>query len=196
MSEEIVVAGARLYLRTLAETDIGDEYFSWIKDPEVHEYLEVQTHNLTKGSLYEYLKGFDNKSTNFAFAIMLREGSQSNAKHIGNITPRVNSNNAFGIIGTLISPRYQGAGLGTEARSLICQFGFERQGLAKIVSGAAAANIASIQSNKRLGFVLEGHFEEHLLVNGERVDSVQLGLLKRHFTPFIPSLRPGNTSGG
>lgn len=186
MPEPIIVMGDRLYLRTLAESDLGERYLSWINNPDTNLHLEVQHSALTLESLREYLRGFDNEHTNFAFAVMLKGAAGAGDSHIGNITIRVNGINQYGTIGTLISQELQGKGFGTEARSLICQFGFDQLGLAKIVSGTTINNIASIKSNQRLGFVQEGHFPEHLVVRDKRVDAVQLGLLKRNFRPFTP----------
>jgi RimJ/RimL family protein N-acetyltransferase len=185
-SKEIRVDGDRLFLRPLTEDDLTDEYLGWVTDPETTTYLDVQHTSPTIESLKAYLATFDNAHTNFAFAIVVRDPTDGPGTHIGNITLRVNRVNRYGTEGILVSKAHQGKGYGTEARSLLYAFGFDELGLEKIVSGSAAANSASIASNERLGFVKEGHFAEHVLVGETRVDSVQLGLLKRNFRPYTP----------
>ena len=75
----------------------------------------------------------------------------------------------------------RGLGLGTEACRLICQFGFEELGLERIFLRVLASNSGAIRSYEKVGFVKEGCFRKHLLLQGHWHDLIYMGLLKEEF---------------
>jgi len=175
--------GNRVYLRPFEESDITDEYISWLNDSDVTTYLgETVKLGSTRATVQRYIDHFKETNLHFLFAIILKEGDL----HIGNITMNdINWIDRYGEMGTLIGRKeYWGNGYGTEAKSLMIDFTFKRLGLHKIISGHVADNIASIKGNQRLGFKIEGTFRKHVLVEGEFQDITQMGLFPEEFTPY------------
>ena len=79
-------------------------------------------------------------------------------------------------------PVQQHKGIGTGAKKLICQFGFEQLGLNKLYFITNEDNYASIRVNEKCGFKLEGRLrQEYITKDGERKDRLFFGLLKEEW---------------
>ena len=73
-------------------------------------------------------------------------------------------------------------GIGTRAKKMICQFGFEKLGLNKLYFITNEDNVASIRLNEKCGFKLEGRLrQEYITKEGERKDRLYYGLLKEEW---------------
>ena len=72
----------------------------------------------------------------------------------------------------------------TEAVAAVVDHGFRRIGLNSVEARVTPDNTASIHVLKATGFVQEGHFKEHLLVNGVFTDTLV-------YTLHTPLHRPG-----
>lgn len=174
--------GKRLYLRSLEESDIGEEYLAWLNDYEVTCYLESGKFPSTPESIRRYVEHFRDSSTDVIFAIVDRETDQ----HIGNVTlNRFNWLNRTADTGLMIGRKeFWGKGYAFEAWSLLIEYGLQRLGLQKVIAGAAADNVASIVTLEKLGFKIEGRSRRAFLFEGEYRDVVRLGLLREEFYKF------------
>lgn len=76
-------------------------------------------------------------------------------------------------------PAAQGRGYATEAAAHLVEFAFRQRGLRRITANALAPNEGSIAVLERLGFAHEGTQREKTVVDGEHVDVVFYGLLRR-----------------
>ena len=84
------------------------------------------------------------------------------------------------------SPFQLHKGIGTRAKKLICEFGFNELGLNKIYFITNEDNYASIRVNEKCGFKLEGRLrKEYLTKDGEFKDRLYFGLLKEEWNPEI-----------
>ena len=73
-------------------------------------------------------------------------------------------------------------GVGTRAKKLICEYGFEELGLNKLYFITNEDNYASIRVNEKCGFKLEGRMrEEYLTKDGTLKDRLYYGLLKKEW---------------
>lgn len=77
-----------------------------------------------------------------------------------------------GTLGYWLGERYQGQGVMSEAVTLICKFGFERLGLARIEAGTLLENNRSQHVLERCGFQREGIGRSYLEIAGARRDHV------------------------
>ena len=73
-------------------------------------------------------------------------------------------------------------GVGTRAKKMICEYGFEELGLNKLYFITNEDNYASIRVNEKCGFKLEGRMrEEYLTKDGTLKDRLYYGLLKNEW---------------
>jgi len=175
--------GERLYLRSLEDSDIGEEYLGWLNDPEVTRYLETGKFPSTPEIIRKYVEQFTNSSSDLLFGIIDRDTDL----HIGNVTlNRINWIHRTADTGLLIGRKeFWGKGYAFEAWSLLIEYAFQRLGLRKIIAGAVADNKASIVALEKLGFRVEGTFRREYLIDGEYRDSVRLGLLREEFYKYV-----------
>lgn len=88
-----------------------------------------------------------------------------------------------GIVGYWIAPEARGSGVAVAATRLLCAWGLDEGGLARIELDAAAGNVASNRVAARLGFRLEGTRRSAMLLSGvgpfeeRRDDANDWGLL-------------------
>ncbi|UYM03403.1 GNAT family N-acetyltransferase [Solicola gregarius] len=70
-----------------------------------------------------------------------------------------------------------GRGLGTEAATLLMRLGFDRLGLERLAATCAPDNIGSIRVLEKAGLRREGLLRGHVLLRGQRRDSLVFGRL-------------------
>ena len=174
--------GEQVYLRSLQEPDIGDEYLSWLNDPEVTRYLETGNSTATLASLRDYLKRFEGSSADLIFAIVDR-GTDT---HIGNVTlNHISPVHLTTATGLLIGRKeFWGKGIAFEAWSLVIEYAFQSLGMRKVVAGVVAEHAPSVKTLKKLGFQVEGTFRKEVLVDGEFRDKLSLGMFREEFHKF------------
>lgn len=80
-------------------------------------------------------------------------------------------------VGFMCAPWARGRGLATAGLRLMCGWGFEKLGLARIEWYAYAGNEASRRVAEKVGFVYEGEQRARLLQRGERRDAWVAALL-------------------
>ncbi|MFB6174909.1 MAG: GNAT family N-acetyltransferase [Candidatus Nanohalobium sp.] len=81
-------------------------------------------------------------------------------------------------IGIWLHPNYHGNGYGTEASSIMTDYGFNQLNYHKIYARAHSENEASQSIWRKLGFEQEGRLREHVYTEGEYRDAVYFGKLK------------------
>jgi [ribosomal protein S5]-alanine N-acetyltransferase len=82
-----------------------------------------------------------------------------------------------GEFGYVISRRHWGQGYATEVARMLIELGFERLSLERLGATCHPDNEASIRVLEKCGMRREGHLRGHVLVRGQRRDSVIYGLL-------------------
>lgn len=177
--------GEKLYLRPLEESDIGEEYLSWLNNYVVTRYLESGRFPVTPSELRKYLERFQNSTSDLIFAIIVQETGQ----HVGNVTlNRINWIHRTADTGLMIGrTEFWGKGYAFEAWSLVLDYAFNRLDLRKIIAGAVAGNLPSIHVLKKLGFKIEGTLRQEFLLDGEYRDAIRMGLFRNEFYKFATS---------
>ena len=77
-------------------------------------------------------------------------------------------------VGAEDAPRGVGSAMGFCA----LEYAFENMGLHRVVGEALADNEASVRYHRRLGFVQEGRFVDHVLKDGEYRDVISFAILE------------------
>jgi RimJ/RimL family protein N-acetyltransferase len=86
--------------------------------------------------------------------------------------------NGQGEIGYVLDPRYQGAGLATEAAREVLRLGFDGLRLHRVIGRCSAANTASAALLERLGMRREAHFRQNQLVKDAWRDEYVYAMLR------------------
>ena len=81
-------------------------------------------------------------------------------------------------LGFALAREFWGKGYMKAALRVLLNFAFGNLGLHRLYADADPQNARSIRTLERLGFVREGLFREHYLVQGHPQDALMFGLLK------------------
>lgn len=180
MKIEEAIDTKRFVLTTLDEKFVGEDYKSWLLDPEVNRFLETRFISQSDDDLISYVNLMMNSSHSYLFAVI----SKDSAKHIGNIKlGPINFSHSSAPIGLVIGAReWWGQGVAKEIIAALCLWGFNSLGLAKINAGSYASNEASIRAFLSCGFKIEGRQISQVEVSsGVRDDVILLGKVNPSF---------------
>ncbi len=170
------LVGERIYLREVRLLDVNENYYRWMNDQEITQYLESHYYPNSMESLQEYVKTRLGNPNEIFLAIVAKD----NDKHIGNIKlGPINWIHRIGDIGIIIGERdFWGKGYATEAIKLMVKYAFGTLNLHKITSGCYLLNEGAIKAFQNAGFDKEGVRKKHGYYKGKYIDSVLFGLIK------------------
>ena len=173
------LVGQKVYLRGLEREDLGGEYFQWMNDYEVTRYLESGRMPNTVEAMKRYYSRTANSPNDVLCAIIERETD----RHIGTVKlGSIDWLHRSAEFGVMVGAKDRwGRGYGTEATSLILNYGFRRLNLHKVVLGVAAEHVAAIRSYEKVGFQREGLIKQLLFIDGEYRDKVIMGITRHEF---------------
>jgi len=173
-SYKYFIEGERVYLREVRISDVNENYYKWMNDSEVYQYLETRYTPRSIENIIKYVESMDGKSDEIFLAICLKE----NNKHIGNIKlGPINWIHKFGDISLLIGEKdYWGKGIAYEAIKILTEFSFNTLNMHKLKAGCYADNIGSAKAFEKVGFEREGIFKKQWMVNGKYQDEIILSL--------------------
>ncbi len=157
------IAGERIFLREMHETDISEKFISWLSDSEINRFLEVRHNPPDLESQKAYVMECKISSTKAYLGIFLQ-----NETLIGSVT--LNSYETKVEIGLMIGEKsLQGKGIGTEVIKTISHWARE-QGFMEITAGYLQENERSARLFKSLGFQIIGVIQKSDTIGQE--DSV------------------------
>ena len=167
------IEGDHIYLREVRVSDVNENYYRWMNDPEITQYLESRFYPNSIETLQEYVKDFQGNKDSIFLAIVLKE----NHTHIGNIKMGpINWFHRLADIGVMLGEKDSwGKGYASEAISLLAEHAFRTLNLHKLTAGCHEQNQGSVKAFQRAGFEIEGIRKKHGFLNGEYVDSILLG---------------------
>lgn len=161
-----------LYLRPLSISDISREYISALNDDEVVKLTEARHQKWDEESVKRYIRESNVEGVSQLAGIFLRESD----KHIGNIRIfNFSAKHKRAELGIMLFDKSQWSkGYGTESLMAITNYVFNELKLHKICADYYSVNVASPKMFEKAGFVIEGVFKEHFLLDGNYVDSVRI----------------------
>ena len=168
------IEGERIYLREVRISDVNENYYRWMNDPDVNQYLETRYIPQSFENIKRYVENLDGQTNEIFLAICLKENNQ----HIGNIKlGPINWIHRFADISLVIGEKnYWGKGIATEAIRLVSDFAFKTINLRKLKAGCYALNIGSAKAFEKASFKKEGLIKGQWIVDNEPVDEILLGL--------------------
>lgn len=178
--DNIFLKGELIYLRPLQRSDLTQEYVSWLNDEEVCEFNSHAVFPYTAEKMEAYYQHvMQTFNTNIVLAIV----DNTTNRHIGNIALQginwINHNAEYAIL--LGNKDYWGKGYAAEASIMICKYGFERLNLHRIYCGTSSRNQGMQKLAAKMCMKQEGVRKEAMYKNGEYVDIIEYGVLKKDF---------------
>jgi RimJ/RimL family protein N-acetyltransferase len=173
--------GKICYLRPLEFDDLLGGYPNWLNDPEVCKYNGHLVFPYTHKQAEDYITFANNTKDNIILAIIVKKADKAKDTHIGNIAlQNINLINRTADISIIIGEKeFWGKGYATEAYQLLIEHGFKTLNLNRIACGTMEGNVAMKKLAIALGFKEEGNRRQALFKNGEYVDVIEFGLLKK-----------------
>ena len=171
------IESERLYLRNVRISDVNDNYFRWLNDPEIVKYTETRFEVNTKENIRQYVQEMTAAINHIFLAICLKD----NDNHIGNIKfSNIDWNHKSAFLNILIGENLMwGKGYASEAITLIVKYGFETLGLNKIGPCCYDVNKGAIKSFENAGFTKEGELKEAAFFENNYISIICLGLTRR-----------------
>lgn len=169
------IEGKRIYLREVRLSDVNEDYYKWLNDNELSQYLETKFFPQSMELIEEYVANILGSRDNSFLAIIEKERD----KHIGNIKlGSINWIHRFADISLFIGDKeVWGKGYGTEAIKLVVDYAFNRLNLHRLQAGIYDGNIASIKAFQKAGFKEEANFKEKRFYNGSYMDEKIYGIV-------------------
>ncbi|TSA38401.1 MAG: N-acetyltransferase [Porphyromonadaceae bacterium] len=173
--------GERIYLREVRLSDVNENYYRWLNDPDVTRYLETRYIPRSLENIRQYVESMDVNPDEIFLAICLKE----NGMHVGNIKlGPINRIHRFADISLLIGEKsVWRQGIGTEAIRLLANFAFDVLNLNKLRSGCYEDNKGSMKAFLKAGFVQEGILRKQWQVNGIFQGEIVFGLCREEMMP-------------
>jgi len=172
------------FVRALQESDLDGPYPSWFEDQEVCRYNSHGKFFKTSAYFRDFFNEL-NSEKQLVWAICHRTDG-----HVGNISLQeisfINRNAEFAIL--LGDKRHWGKGVALAAGNILIQHGFQKLNLERIHCGIAETNEGANKLVLALGMVEEGRRKAHLYLDGEWVDLIEYGVLKRYLQSNEPTL--------
>ncbi len=164
------ISGRKIFLRPLRESDVGEEYLGWMRDPLAIQYLESRDQSQSLDTLRAFVRSMNDSRRDHMFGVFLVQGGE----HVGNIKiGNVREPHRSADLGLIIGRRSAwGKGYGTEAIALVTRYAFEELGLNKLWAGMYAENLGSYHAFIKAGYREVGRFRRHILFNGRYIDSI------------------------
>lgn len=161
----------RTALRTLALDDVGPDYLSWMRDPEVTRFLEARFQDHRIDSLREFVSEAGARRDTLLFAIV----AIAEERHIGNLKiGPMDPHHKTADLGLLIGARdVWGRGHGSEAIRLATAIAFRNLPVRKLTAGCYSANGGSAAAFLRAGWKPDGRRRaQYLSEDGEPQDEL------------------------
>ncbi|MGM7701818.1 GNAT family N-acetyltransferase [Pseudalkalibacillus sp. Hm43] len=171
----------RVYLRPVEEHDLDLFYTQALWDKEGRRLTGTQA-VFSRAGVQNWFESISTDTTRVDLIICLQENDQL----IGDLSMlEIDHQNRKSVVRISIFEKgCWGSGYGTEAMSLLLDYGFNIFNLNRIGLDVFDYNERGIKSYKKLGFKEEGRIRQDLFYNGEYHDSVLMGVLKDEFRPY------------
>ena len=145
MNVEGKIAGQRIFLREMHESDLTESFISWLRDSEVNKFLEVRHNPPNLESQKQYVNECRLSLSKAYLGIF-----QKNEALIGSVT--LNSHETSVEIGLMIGDKsLQGQGIGAEVVKTVSNWA-RKQGFTEITAGYLQENKRSARLFESLGF--------------------------------------------
>ena len=171
--------GRTIYLRTIVESDLNENYQHWFNDAEVCRFNSHHRFPNYREDMQSYFNDVIKSRNNLILAIITKDTDE----HIGNISLQdINNVDRTAELAIIIGNKdYWGKGVGTEAVGLIINHGFKALNLHRIYCGTLRENIGMQKLAAAVGFKKEGIRRECIFKDGIYHNGIDYGLLASEY---------------
>lgn len=177
--EPVTLTDQRLVLRPYQPADIPAVYAA-CQDPEIQRWTSVPS-PYTELDAQRYVLELSPLGwaggTETNFGVFTTAGELAGSLSLMNISAADSRDGRIAEIGFWAAPQLRGRGYLTDASRLVCTWGFQHLGLARIEWYAAVGNVASRRVAEKVSFRYEGTLRSRLGHRGDRQDAWLAGLL-------------------
>ncbi len=178
MTKNIFLEGEKIYLRSLVKEDLNVDYLQWLNDEEVCRFNSHAIFPNTEQKMQAYFDSLQHQQ-NVVLAII----DKATDTHIGNVSLQninwISRNAEFAIL--IGNKKYWKGGFGTEASTMIVEYGFNRLNLHRIYCGTLEGNDGMQKLAQILKMKEEGLRREAIFKNGKYFNILEYGVLKTEF---------------
>ena len=170
------LTGKKCYLSPIDEND-AEKFTEWLNDLEVTQYLAAMYPRIIN---VQNEKGFLEKlAKEHNYSIIDMDTNEL----LGNCGfPHMDNINQTGEVGIFIgNKKYWNKGYGTEALTLLIDFGFKVLNLHTISLRVVSFNPRAIKVYEKIGFKIVGRIRECILMGKERFDMIYMDIIHNEF---------------
>ena len=172
----------RLSLRPFMETDITDDYISWLNDPDINQFLESRFTKQTEASVKEWVNNTNLSNHRMLFGIF------SENIHIGNFTfymiDKRHRSLKWGI--TIGRKGSHKQGFANEVLEAAVRYVFEKMRFNRFEASIYDKNIGAQKMMESVGFRKEAVFEESIKYRRNYINMYLYVLLRKNYN-YNPS---------
>jgi RimJ/RimL family protein N-acetyltransferase len=162
-------------------TDLVPEIYDACQDRALHRWLAALPDPYTEQDAVEFVAAQERNwvaGTERVFAVTaVDDGRLLGMISLHDVVELLAPSGGRAEVGYWVVERERRRGVVTGALRLVCRYGFEEMGLARIEWQAEVGNDPSRRAAEAVGFVFEGTCRQRLLHVGDRVDGWLAGLL-------------------
>ena len=168
-----ILESDRLILKPVGLAQHSQIYVNWMNDPDVNRFLESGG-DYTIELLYDFLNEIEQSI--ILFWAIYRKDSNT---HIGNIKiDPINTKHQYAEYGIMMGDRTQwGKGYAKEASITVINYCFsETINMRKINLGVHAKNTAAVELYRKIGFIEEGRYRNHVMTSEGYDDILRMAI--------------------
>ena len=176
---DVKISGKKILLRSVTENDVTGNWWKWLNDPSVTQYMAKGNRINTKKRQLDFFKKVSGSGKDCVLAIC---DIKTNS-HIGTVgIHSIDWTKGIGQFGIIIGEKeFWGKGIGTEAWFLAINYGFTYLNLKRINTKIFVKNLASLKIAKKVGFIERILLKDDVLKNGISYDRKLLEILKENW---------------
>ena len=171
-----------IVLRELKEKD-APLMLEWMHDADIQKCFKRRMADSSIADVLEFIKkaapvGLVSSRMDLHFAIADKIDDQ----YLGTVSLKnIDLDNRNAEFAIAIRKAAQGKGVGHKATILILKKAFNEIGLQRVYLNVFANNVPAIKLYEKCGFIYEGEFRNHILIDGNYFDLKWYGILNDEF---------------
>jgi ribosomal-protein-alanine N-acetyltransferase len=172
LDRNIVIKGIKTTIRPFMESDINEDYISWLNDDEIMKFSNQRFITHDRKSSLNYINGFIDTSNAF-FAVEDIETS----KLIGTITVYFSEREGIADLGILLGDKESaGKGFGKDCWCAMVELLKKQDNVRKITAGTVSVNKPMLALMHAANMLEDGRRRKQQIIKGHPVDVLYFAL--------------------
>ncbi len=163
-------------LRKLLDTDAAG-MLEWMKDPEVNKNFRFPFAQMTPERVLKFIREARQDAGNRHYAVAGDDDGYLGTVSLKHIDTEAKSAE----YAICICPKAQGTGAAAFATREILRIAFLQLGLNRVYLNVLSRNARAVRFYRKIGFIYEGEFKQHLAIRGEILDLQWFRMLKEEY---------------